>query len=56
MNVLILDGEGKIFCGGEENFYRKGDSFMLTAGAGDWKFCGSFDAILTTVPDNEENF
>ena len=56
LSVLILGGEGKIFCGGEEIFYRKGDSFMLTAGAGDWKICGNCDALLTTVPDHEENF
>ena len=56
LSVLILGGEGKIFCGGEEIFYRKGDSFMLTAGAGAWKICGNCDALLTTVPDHEENF
>ena len=56
LSVLILGGEGKIFCGGEEIFYRKGDSFMLTAGAGAWKIFGSCDALLTTVPDHEENF
>ena len=56
LSVLILGGEGKIFCGGEEIFYRRGDSFMLTAGAGDWKICGNCDALLTTVPDHEENF
>lgn len=56
LSVLILGGEGKIFCGEEEIFYRKGDSLMLTAGAGAWKICGSCDALLTTVPDHEENF
>ena len=50
LSVLILGGEGKIFCGDEEIFYRKGDSFFLTAGAGAWKICGNCDALLTTVP------
>lgn len=56
LSVLILSGEGKIFCGDEEFFYRKGDSFFLTAGAGAWKICGSCDVLLTTVPHNEKNF
>ena len=50
LSVLILGGEGKIFCGDEEIFYRKGDSFFLTASAGAWKICGNCDALLTTVP------
>lgn len=56
LNVLILDGEGKISCGDEDFSYRKGDSFFLTAGAGSWKIRGSCDALLTTVPDNEKVF
>ena len=51
LSVLILGGEGKIFCGDEEIFYRKGDSFFMTAGAGAWKICGTCDALLTTVPE-----
>lgn len=51
LNVLILDGEGIITCGGEELRYRKGESFFVTAGAGDWKIRGTCDAFLTTVPD-----
>ena len=50
LNVLIIDGTGKISCGVEEFLYKKGDSFMLTANSGDWKICGSCDALLTTVP------
>ena len=56
LSVLCLGGEGKISCGDEEFSYRKGDSFFLTAGAGEWKISGSCDALLTTVPDNAENF
>lgn len=50
LSVLILDGEGKISCGGEKVFYRKGDSIFLTAGAGKWQISGSCDALLTTIP------
>lgn len=55
LSVLILDGAGKISCGDEEIFYRKGDSFFITAGAGAWKISGTCDALLTTIPD-EKNF
>ena len=51
LSVLILGGEGTISSGGEELSYRKGDSFFLTAGSGDWEIRGSCDALLTTVPD-----
>ena len=55
LSVLIIGGEGSITCGNDEIFYRKGDSFLLTAGAGTWTIRGSCDALLTTVP-NEKNF
>ena len=55
LSVLILGGVGKISCGGEEFFYRKGDSFFITAGAGSWKINGTCDALLTTIPCHEEN-
>ncbi|MBR1806973.1 MAG: mannose-6-phosphate isomerase [Selenomonadaceae bacterium] len=50
LSVLILDGNGEILCGDEKLSYRKGDSFFLTAGAGDWEIRGRCDALLTTVP------
>ena len=53
LNVLILDGAGKIFNGGEEISYKKGDSILLTANSGAWTIRGSCDALLTTIPDNE---
>ena len=53
LNVLILDGAGKIFNGGEEISYKKGDSILLTANSGMWTIRGSCDALLTTIPDNE---
>lgn len=50
LSVVIVDGNGKISCGDEEFSYRKGDSFFITANAGDWKIYGKCHALLTTVP------
>lgn len=50
LSVQILDGGGTISNGGEELTYRKGDSFFITAGAGEWTISGSCDALLTTIP------
>ena len=49
LSILILDGEGKISCKGESESYRKGDSFFLAAGSGDWQIEGKCDALLTTI-------
>ena len=49
LSILILDGEGKISCKGESLSYRKGDSFFLAAGSGDWQIEGKCDALLTTI-------
>lgn len=51
LHVMILGGEGTISSGDEEFSYGKGDSFFLTADAGDWLVRGSCDALLTTIPD-----
>ena len=50
LSVLILGGDGEISCGDEKFSLRKGDSFFLTAGSGDWEIRGKCDALLTTVP------
>ena len=50
LSVLIVDGAGEIFCGGDKVSCRKGDSIFLPAGAGSWKILGSCDALLTTIP------
>ncbi len=50
LSIVIIDGEGKISCGDEEFSYRKGDSYFITANAGDWKIKGTCHALLTTVP------
>ena len=49
VSILILDGEGKISCKGEAVSYKKGDSFFLAAGSGDWQIEGKCDALLTTI-------
>ncbi|MCR5303202.1 MAG: ROK family protein [Lachnospiraceae bacterium] len=49
LSILILDGEGKLSCKGEALSYRKGDSFFMAAGSGDWQIEGRCDALLTTI-------
>lgn len=49
LSILALDGEGVIRCGGAELAYRKGDSFLLTAGSGKFEICGSCQALLTSI-------
>ena len=49
LHVLILDGEGKILSGDEAMEYKKGDSFFLPAGSGDYEIIGSCDALITYI-------
>ncbi len=49
LSILILDGEGKISNEGQELPYKKGDSFFISAGSGDWQIEGACDALLTTI-------
>ena len=49
LSILILDGEGTISNKGEKFFYKKGDSFLLTANSGDWQIEGTCDALITTI-------
>ncbi len=49
LSILILDGEGKISNDGEEVTYKRGDSFFLSAGSGEWQIEGTCDALLTTI-------
>lgn len=48
-SILVLDGEGLISCQGETLKYKKGDSFFLPAGSGDYMVEGSCDALITTI-------
>ena len=49
LSILILDGKGTITCQGEKLDYKKGDSFFISAGSGDWQIEGTCDALLTTI-------
>lgn len=48
-SILILDGEGTITNEGETAAFRKGDSFFLAAGSGEYTVEGSCDALITTI-------
>lgn len=48
-SILIMEGEGWIACGSEVLSYRKGDSFFLTAGSGEYEMTGRCEALLTTI-------
>ncbi len=50
VSVLILDGGGRIACGGEELSFRKGDSLFVTAGSGDYEIYGCCEALVTRIP------
>ncbi len=49
VSILIMEGEGTISCKGEEIPYRKGDSFFMSAGSGEYEINGSCEALITTV-------
>ena len=48
-SILIMEGEGIISCGGETIPYRKGDSFFMSAGSGEYEINGECEALITTV-------
>lgn len=48
VSILILDGEGTIFCK-EQVEYQKGDSLFLPAGSGAYVIEGKCDALITTI-------
>lgn len=47
-HFLFLNGEGRIACGGDDLYFRKGDSFFLPAGSGDYSITGTCEALVTT--------
>lgn len=49
LSILIFNGSGKIFACDEEVIFQKGDSIFISANSGDWKICGSCEALLTTI-------
>ncbi len=51
-SILILDGKGTISDAGETLEFKKGDSFFLSAGSGNYRVEGSCDALITTIRGN----
>lgn len=49
VSILIMEGEGTISCGGETIPYRKGDSFFMSAGSGEYEISGECEVLITTV-------
>lgn len=49
VSILVLDGAGTITNQGETLEYKKGDSFFLAAGSGDYRMEGTCDALITTI-------
>lgn len=49
VSILIMEGEGTISCGEKEITYRKGDSFFMSAGSGEYEINGKCEALITTV-------
>lgn len=47
--ILVLDGEGTISGRGESLRFKKGDSFFISAGSGDYTVEGRCDALVTTI-------
>ena len=48
LSILILDGAGELQNGKDVLPFKKGDSFFLPAGSGEWSVRGICDALLTT--------
>ncbi len=49
LSILCVNGRGVLKCGQEEMAVKKGDSFFLPAGAGDYVLKGALEAILTSI-------
>ncbi len=52
VSVLFLDGSGMISSGKDNLTFKKGDSFFLPAGSGDYWIEGHCDALITTIRDD----
>ncbi len=54
VSILFLEGSGLLHCGRETFAYRKGDSFFLTAGSGEYEVRGCCEALVTTIGPQED--
>lgn len=48
-SVLFIEGQGSIRCQEEILEFKKGDSFFLPAGSGEYEISGCCEALVTTV-------
>lgn len=48
--LLVLEGQGKLRCGGEEQPFTKGDSLLLPAGSGAYTLQGRATLLRSCVP------
>lgn len=49
LHILFLSGEGEIKNGQDDMQFKKGDSFFLPAGDGDFEICGECEALMTYI-------
>lgn len=48
-NILILDGNAVLSCGGTSLALKKGDSVFVPAGCGDYTLTGEFKSVFTRI-------
>lgn len=53
-SLLFLDGEGSIENGSDCLTFKKGDSFFIPAGSGDYQIEGTCDALVTTIREKQQ--
>ena len=53
LSILFLEGSGMIRTEEAAMQFRKGDSFFLTAGSGEYEVCGDCEALMTSVGKRE---
>lgn len=53
-SILILDGKGMITNADGSISYKKGDSFFLPAGSGEYEISGQCNALVTTIREKND--
>ncbi len=48
-SILMLEGQGTIHCRKDSFSFKKGDSFFLSAGSGEYTIHGTCEALITTI-------
>ena len=49
VSLLITDGEGELTCGAQKMTLKKGESFFITAGSGEFKVTGKTELVVTRI-------